>query len=74
MQLFPNPTNHIVTIDNKSNQKITSIIFIDMVGKEVIALNENFEAINVEKLQNGMYQVIINFENDFIKTLKFIKK
>lgn len=74
VQLFPNPTNHIVTIDNKSNQKITSIIFIDMVGKEVIALNENFEAINVGKLQNGMYQVIINFENDFIKTLKFIKK
>lgn len=74
VQLFPNPGTQIVTIENKSNQKITSIVFIDMVGKKVITLKKNSEAINVEKLENGMYQVIINFENDFIKTVKFIKK
>ena len=74
VQLFPNPANQIVTINNKSNQKITSIVFIDMVGKEIFTLNKNFESINVEKLENGMYLVIINFEEGLIKTVKFIKK
>lgn len=74
VQLFPNPANQIVTINNKSNQKITSIVFIDMVGKEIFTLNKNFESINVEKLEGGMYQVIINFEEGLIKTVKFIKK
>jgi len=73
VELFPNPANQIVTINNKSNQKITSIVFIDMVGKEVFTLNKNFESINVEKLENGMYQVLINFEESLIKTVKFIK-
>ena len=74
LQLFPNPGNYIVTIDNKSNQKIANVVFIDMVGKEVITLNKNFDTINVGMLENGIYQVIIKLEEDYIKIVKFIKK
>lgn len=74
VQLFPNPSNHIITIENRSNQIITSIIFIDMLGKNVIAMDKNFDSISVENLENGIYHVIINFENNIIETLKFIKK
>jgi alpha-tubulin suppressor-like RCC1 family protein len=74
VKLFPNPANHMVTIENQSNEKITTIVFYDLIGKEVVSLKNNFETIHVDKLQNGMYLVIINFENDFTKTVKFIKK
>lgn len=74
VRLYPNPSTEIVKVENKSNKKIESIVFIDMIGKEVLFQYTNFDSLNIEKLKIGVYIVMINFENDLVKTVKFIKE
>lgn len=74
LYLYPNHAKQIVRIFNGSESTIQSVIFIDMTGKKILDVNKNFDEINIEKLQNGIYIVSVNLGIDGYSNIKFIKE
>ena len=70
--IYPNPVKHILSIDFKYNNINCSYLIINNIGKVILEgnLNQNTNELNVESLQNGIYQLIINN----YQTIKFIKE
>lgn len=75
IDIFPNPVNSIVTIQNKSSQKMTHVIIYDLTGKfiQMYELNQELSSINVEYLSTGVYILKIYDNNQVVKTSKLIK-
>lgn len=62
INIYPNPSQDNIQIENKSQVNITNITIIDMLGKEVkdLALsNSNIQTIDVSELKDGIY--FVNF-------------
>ncbi|WP_298518337.1 T9SS type A sorting domain-containing protein [uncultured Kordia sp.] len=73
-QIYPNPTNgDIVTIDTKNNVEITAVKVFDLTGKQVLQQTNVSNEINVQSLQQGMYILQLETENQTI-TKKLIKQ
>jgi alpha-tubulin suppressor-like RCC1 family protein len=70
--VYPNPVNDFISIKNDSNLQIDSISVFDVSGKKVKNEIQNYEAINVEKLQSGVYFLKISSEGK-TASYKFIK-
>jgi len=73
VQVFPNPTNGELTIDN-GQLKIENIDIYDVMGKKII-VNSQFSiinSINIEHLPNGIYFIKITTETGTV-TKKIIK-
>lgn len=75
IEVFPNPANQFVTIQNNSTQSLTHVQIFDFTGKyinqyELHALNTN---INIETLSKGVYLLKIYNKNKLITTSKLIK-
>ena len=62
-KLYPNPTTTKIYIDNLKNDLITEINIFDMQGKTVLKEKDNFNQINIENLNSGIYNLKINTEN-----------
>lgn len=72
MRLFPNPVTSNLNIKLSENASITSIQIVDINGRSVLNINDNFETINVSGLQSGLY--ILNLETSKGSiTKRFIK-
>lgn len=70
--VYPNPAKHTLSIDLKYNKMNCSYLIINNIGKVILEgnLTQNTNEINVERLQNGVYQLVINNH----QTIKFIKE
>ncbi len=75
IELFPNPTNGLVTIDSKINN-IEKIIVMNELGKVIETFDmRNFKnTINIEKYISGIYFLKIVHNNQNVSFKKLIKE
>ena len=71
--LYPNPANDVLKIQNDTNYKIENITIINVLGKKVLQINDFDSEVNIQDLQKGFYIVEINSENKKFR-LKFLKE
>ncbi len=72
ISIFPNPTSNVLNIDNKTNEQITAITIYSVKGDLVKEIKSITNSISVSELQNGVYFVKIEL-NDDVLNYKFIK-
>ena len=72
-RFYPNPTNTILNIDNLLNVEITEIKIIDVLGKIVINQKADFDKINLQNLDNGIYILSILSNENKVFYHKIIK-
>lgn len=68
--ISPNPANNILNI--QTQEKINTIIIIDLLGRKTNITNFENNKIDVSSLQNGVYSIEIITEKG-LQTQKFIK-
>ncbi len=81
LSVYPNPTNGVFTIDNRSTEVIESVTITNTVGKTVyvadkakVAAQKNIQ-INMAGMASGVYFVNIKTENGVIvKRLELLNK
>lgn len=61
ISIYPNPANQFIHI--KSDDEIEKISILDLTGKMIGRYEENFEKINVENLNSGIYIMNIEMRN-----------
>ena len=71
--LYPNPANDVLKIQNDTNYKIETFTIINVLGKKVLQINDFDSEVNIQDLQKGFYIVEINSENKKFR-LKFLKE
>jgi hypothetical protein len=71
--VYPNPASDFVKINNSGNCRIT---VIDMVGKVVLKLENQFNSfsINISKLPTGIYNLQLNKDNYLINKKLIISR
>lgn len=77
--IYPNPANDKLTIDNKAQAKIQSIVIYDAIGRIVNQIDEiepNAQStIELSNWSEGIYSVVIQVGNDtFTKKITIVKK
>lgn len=72
IRMFPNPATSTLNIKVSENTSVKSIQIIDMNGRLVLSVKDNFETINLSGLQSGLYILNLESSNGFI-TKRFIK-
>lgn len=70
LQLYPNPVNDILYINN---QNLKEILIFDLTGRKVMYL-ENTREVNTSKLTQGIYLVVARDKEGRSLKSKFIKK
>ncbi len=70
VNVFPNPTKNILNVT--TNDGIRSLELYDLNGRIIIE-NENFESINIENVNSGIYLLKITTDNG-ISTQRIIKE
>ncbi len=73
IMVYPNPTNDVLAIKNKSNTSILEIKLSSLSGKVLLKETTNFSTVNIQSLQSGIYILRITLE-DKIYTQKIFKK
>lgn len=73
IKLFPNPTSDILNVKLSHLNTIKSIKVVDLNGRTVLNIKDNFNTIDVSELQSGLYILNIETSNGYI-TKRFIKK
>ena len=68
---FPNPASDMLTLKVNSLDKV---IVSNILGEEVMALNQQSKTLNVSSLKSGIYLVRVYNGNQLIGTTKFCKK
>lgn len=71
ISLFPNPATNILNI--QTDKTIDGIVVMDITGRKVLEQNGNMTQINIQSLQQGMYQLLITSEGKQYSS-KFIKE
>jgi hypothetical protein len=77
LSVYPNPTIDNLNIKIENNTKINSIEIIDVLGKQVLQINNptfdnNNIVIPVSKLEQGTYMILVQIEDEIWKQ-KFVK-
>jgi alpha-tubulin suppressor-like RCC1 family protein len=72
-QIYPNPVNNILFINNKENYIIQKIKIADSTGKTILEKNENISEINMQNYQNGIYILSLTTKNKILN-YKIVKK
>jgi len=73
VKLFPNPTSDILNVKLSHSNTIKSINVVDLNGRTVLNIKDDFNTIDVSELQSGLYILNIETSNGYI-TKRFIKK
>ena len=73
IKIFPNPTKNIINIDTSSLKSVNKITVLNITGQKILEVDKNVTYINVDKLQAGIYFILIQSENKKYIT-KFIKE
>lgn len=62
LNVFPNPTSNEIKV--QSSYKIEKAIILDVLGKRI--LEDTSSSISVKELPNGIYNLVIYFENSIV--------
>jgi len=76
LKLYPNPATHGINVANKSNLRMKSIQVTNVLGQQLksFEVNKKIVTINVSDLPDGVYQVVISFEQGtVVRTINVIK-
>lgn len=76
LKLYPNPATHSVNVVNKSHLRMKAIHINNVLGQQLksFEVNNNQYVIKVADLPEGIYQVIISFEEGtVVRTISVIK-
>ena len=71
--IYPNPTNDILNISNENDILINSIKVYDLLGRLVLEEKDNFNQLNISKLNSGVLFVKIK-TTEGVVTKKIIKE
>jgi len=74
LQIYPNPADNQLFIDNKIGVKMRSIEILDSNGRLILQISSGLENIDVSNLQPGVYILKLYFDNDNTSLVKFIKQ
>lgn len=72
--VYPNPTNHSLTIKNESNYNMEKLEVYNIVGQKMLdvpMMNAKVHTIDVSKFASGMYQMRISMGDAGTVTRKF---
>jgi hypothetical protein len=67
-KVYPNPAKDILHIEGAG---LAQVEVFNIMGQSVLRVGENFEAIDISRLQNGIYFVRLKI-NDGEKTVKLV--
>lgn len=75
LTVYPNPANSVLnfSIDNISNS-ITSIEITDVLGKVVLSEVTKTNSVSLEKINKGIYFIMVKTESGTVAKAKFIKE
>jgi surface protein len=73
ISIYPNPTQNILHIDVKNNQKIEKLKIYNLSGLELLNVKENKQKLNLESLSAGVYFIQIQTNLGTVNK-RFIKK
>lgn len=76
LSIFPNPGTHQLTVATNSTYLIDHMQIIDLSGRVILekqTQQENAVHIDTEALQEGVYTIVIQLNNDKTVTKKWIK-
>ncbi|MCW2120612.1 zinc-dependent metalloprotease [Flavobacterium sp. 7A] len=73
VNVYPNPTDDVLNINNTSNNTVSAISIFDTLGKLVFK-GSNANKIFVGNLERGRYFIKIEFTNSEVVSKSFIKK
>ncbi|AZB10810.1 T9SS C-terminal target domain-containing protein [Chryseobacterium sp. G0162] len=74
LKVYPNPVQDILTVS--LDQKILLVTVYNAAGQLILtkAINDTKGTIDFSALPSGVYMVKVNAANDFVKTVKVIKR
>lgn len=72
ISVYPNPTKGILNL-NGDLTKLKSVTIFSLAGQRIMEIKRDFDAINIEALQSGIYMLKIN-TTDTSVTIKIIKE
>ena len=67
-KVYPNPANNLLHVEGAG---LAQVEVFNIMGQSVLRVGENFEAIDISRLQNGIYFVRLK-TNDGEKTVKLV--
>ena len=73
--IYPNPAQNNITIENNSQQKISEISFVNLLGKEIKKVSLPSDAnptIDISKLERGIYLIYFFAKDKIIESKKII--
>ncbi len=73
LALYPNPAQHVLTIETQNHTSISKVVVYDLIGKKVLEQQGNDSTLVVENLAQGMYCIEVYSENKKL-VQKFIKE
>jgi hypothetical protein len=73
LEVFPNPAHDFLTIKLPSTFDLKQIEFIDVKGK-IALISDSVTSIDISKLQNGVYTIIVKDQEERRLTTQFVKK
>ncbi len=64
LKLYPNPAQHLLSIENLSAYKMKSVLVYNILGQKVLQqkVKSNADKIDVSALSNGLHTIIVEFE------------
>jgi hypothetical protein len=68
VKVYPNPANNLLHVEGAG---LAQVEVFNIMGQSVLHIGENFEAIDISRLQNGIYFVCLK-TNDGEKTVKLV--
>lgn len=54
-KIYPNPASNNISIKINNSARINNVLFYDILGKQVKKVTNNFEDIDLQNLDNGLY-------------------
>lgn len=73
LNVFPNPASTMLQVSYPYKEPIVEISIIDVLGKKIMEQKGNSNQVNIEHLNNGLYQILIK-SSDRTNSSKFIKE
>lgn len=71
--VYPNPANNFINISTNEKFELSQVHLMDMNGKIVRTINNQFNKVDVSDLESGIYILNIISKNGLISNSKFIK-
>ena len=72
--VYPNPTNGMLFISNRTGKEISQIEIVDMPGKLVYAAKSSMESLDLSNLTPGSYLVRLTTESGQIIVKRIVKR